>query len=337
MLQRWCFVMMSFGIVFSLLTLGCDDRTCDNAEPDGPIGDQAGQNDIKDAGPPPSCDDSCDEEPTESEKDGGPLSEAAYKVLLSTGIFVKEAALFTTTYHEGYNLNFEITEDQARSLLPTNLTPVPLKLLETDPEPAYYLSWYMAVLDPVESSYSITRIDLFTYAKNQNGELALQFVSSFMGVPEAIGSDESVLALFKEIFDFFARDSRTGEAAYPHYYTESLIADHDTFKLIYEDSTIEASACEPLTVGERFTSEFVAANSQIYRNEIDKNVNYFNQSFINVNVETRNPDCITHKNLKGFHPLLENLKSIHFYGSKDKDIVWYYEMCTDDDCGSPFD
>jgi tRNA(Ile2) C34 agmatinyltransferase TiaS len=70
---------------------------------------------------------------------------------------------------------------------------------------------------------------------------------------------------------------------------------------------------------------------------IDKNVNYFNQSFISAEVETRNLDCVVSENLAGFHPLLRDLRSVHFYGSKEKKITWYYEMCSADDCGNPFE
>ncbi|MCU0665061.1 MAG: hypothetical protein MUC50_22400 [Myxococcota bacterium] len=273
---------------------------------------------------------------TDSDVHSGPLSEAAYQALLASGILVQEADVFTTSYHEGYNLNFEITQDQARSLLPENLTPVKMKILASDPEPLYYLSMYMAVLDSNESPFSFTRIDLFTYAANESDELALNFVSSFMSMPDAITSNEELFNLFKEMFDFFALDSQTGKPAYPHYYTDTLFADHDTFNFAFNESYIKLSACEPVTQNERLASEFVMANSQIYRTAIDKNVNYFNQSFINAKVETRNLNCVEYKNLGGFHPMLKDLRSIQFYGSKDKKITWYYQMCTKDDCTSPF-
>jgi hypothetical protein len=36
-------------------------------------------------------------------------------------------------------------------------------------------------------------------------------------------------------------------------------------------------------------------------------------------------DNVETGNLEGFHPLCKNLKSIHFYGSKDKPSKWYSE------------
>jgi hypothetical protein len=68
------------------------------------------------------------------------------------------------------------------------------------------------------------------------------------------------------------------------------------------------------------------ANSQIYRNSHDKNVNFFNQRFIDANIRLLELDGIETKNLEGFHPLCKNLKSIHFYGSKDKPAKWYIEV-----------
>ncbi len=255
-----------------------------------------------------------------------------------SGLYVEAGQVFTTSYHEGYNLNFEITLSEAQSLLPEGFTPLALRIIESDPLPYYYLSWYMAVLDSDEGE-PVTRIDLFTYATDPEGEPALQFVSSYISVPDML-IDLGMMAMFKEIFDFFARDSATGLPAYPHYYTETLTADHDTFSLEYEGSFIQSSPCAPVSPTGTFTREFITANSQIYRNAYDKNVNYFNQSFISANVETRSidPACLSYGNLEGFHPMLSgaDLKSIQFYGSADKEITWYYQTCSNDYCQDPF-
>lgn len=283
-----------------------------------------------------SDEESTDGKSTDSANNSKIISDSAYQALLAAGILVQEGDVFTTSYHEGYNLNFEITKEQARSLVSENFTPVKIKILESESEPLYYLSLYMAVLDSNDSPFSFTRIDLFTYIENESGELALHFVSSFMSMPETITGNPDIWSLFKEMMEFFARDSQTGKPAYPHYYTETLVADHDTFNFAFNDSFIKLSACDPLTENERLSLDFVMANSQIYRTAIDKNNNYFNQSFINAKVETRNLNCVEYKNLDGFHPMLKDLKSVQFYGSKEKKISWYYEMCTNNDCTNPF-
>ena len=130
------------------------------------------------------------------------ISDAAYESLVAAGIFVEEGAIFTTSYYEGYNFNFEISEEQAHSLLPDNLAPIKIKILESDPEPRYYLSWYMAVVDAGEAGMNITRIDLFTFAERENGELSLYFVSSYMDVPQAFREDPAVFAVFGTSISF---------------------------------------------------------------------------------------------------------------------------------------
>ncbi len=278
------------------------------------------------------------------------LSPLAYQALLLSGLFVKEGEIFTTKYHEGYNLNFEISEAQAQSLLPPGFTPTPLQIIEGDPDDAtYYLSFYMAVLKPVGGIEPVTRIDLFTYGEDLDNEPTLMFVSSYISVPQSL-IDLGMLDVFHEIFDFFARDSATGLPAYSHYYTETLTANSDNFNLVYPDNpepgtdaipsiglTPNCGYAAPSLTG-NFTLEFIVANSQIYRNGYDKNVNYFNQSFISANVETRNLACVEHSYLAGLHPMLDiaNLKSVQFYGSPDEEITWYYETCTYNVCKNPF-
>ena len=310
----------------------CDQQNGDSTDPEIPTEEEMDSDRTLSS----DSEGSTDDPDVDSDDESKILSDAAYESLVAAGIFVEEGAIFTTSYHEGYNFNFEISEEQARSLLPDNLAPKKIRILESDPEPRYYLSWYMAVVDASAAGMNITRIDLFTYAERDNGELSLYFVASYMDVPQAFREDPAVFAVFKEMFEFFARDSQTGEPAYPHYYAESLSADREKFDLVFGDSSIKSRLCKPISVNERFTLDFISANSQIYRTAIDKNVNYFNQSFINAKVETRDPDCIEVKNLTGFHPMLTDLKSVQFYGSKDKKITWYYEMCTNDVCGSPF-
>jgi hypothetical protein len=173
---------------------------------------------------------------------------------------------------------------------------------------------------------AIKRVDIFTYAKDQNGELALFFVSSIMEMPKSFENNWISKQTYKAAMNFFARDSQTGKPSYPHYYTDTLLADKDMFKVKLGDSSIELQNCLPVTKNELFSRDFVMANSQIYRNAVDKNVNYFNQSFINAKVETRDLGCVNYTNLSGFHPMLKNLVSTQFYGSKDKKITWYFEM-----------
>ncbi len=52
------------------------------------------------------------------------------------------------------------------------------------------------------------------------------------------------------------------------------------FELVYGDAFIKATACDSVSTDERFSLDFIAANSQIYRTEVDKNVNYAYWGFI---------------------------------------------------------
>ncbi len=266
------------------------------------------------------------------------LSSMAWFALNQSGLLMEKGEIFKTSYNEGYYLNFEITETQAATLLPEGFAPLQIKITETDEE-LFYLSWYMAVLESADGP-TVNRIDLFTYVTDPEGETALYFVSSYISLPEEFQNLPGMEKAFKEIFDAFGRDSASGEPAYPHYYTDTFSVDKDTFNLAYEDASIEISTCDPVSPTGKLTLEFIIANSQIYRTAYDKNNNYFNNSFISANVETRSmdPSCLTYTNLEDFHPMLSrsNLKSIQFYGSADKTITWYYESCSNNVCGSPF-
>ena len=113
------------------------------------------------------------------------LSNMAWLALNQSGLLVEKGDIFTTSYNEGYNLNFEISETQAASLLPPDFTPLAISIIETD-TPRYYLSWYMAVLDSSGLAPTVNRIDLFTYATDPEGELALHFVSSYISMPKSL-------------------------------------------------------------------------------------------------------------------------------------------------------
>ena len=132
--------------------------------------------------------------------------------------------------------------------------------------------------------------------------------------------------MYRRIMDYFARDSRTKKPSYPHYLTQKITAKNDSFQCYYNDSCIESEKIVLLPGTEQFDDIFVLANSQIYRNDLDKNVNYFNQRFITAPIRRIDLASISSKNLSGFHPLCKNLASAHIYGSKEKPSTWYFEI-----------
>lgn len=253
--------------------------------------------------------------------------EMGYTLLLKLFMAMQKETLFTLDYRAGYNLNFRVTEEELRELLPDNLVPLKLKLLESDPQEQYYISWYLAGLGS-ESITTINRLDVFTYITDENGDMGLYFLSGVMQMPNFIRRFGFTRAMYEELLEFLARDSLTGKAAYPHFYADTFVASKDEMSIHLGDSFIEFKDCSIELPNEQFSMDFILANSQIYRTARDKNTNYFNQSFIKANVEMRAQDCIQTNNIEFFHPLLkmENLDSVHFYGSDDKDITWYFEM-----------
>ncbi len=181
-------------------------------------------------------------------------------------------------------------------------------------------------MDTDESEQNLERVDLFTYATDENDEFCLFFISCIMELPDMVKKNKFSQKIFSTLFDFFARDSRTHKAAYPHYYTQKVKAKPDSFVVKYNNSTIETKAWKALSDGEQFDRTFVLTNSRIYRNGIDKNVKFFNQRFMNANVKQIDLKTIAAENLQGFHPFCENLVPAHYYGSKDKPSTWYFEI-----------
>ena len=243
---------------------------------------------------------------------------------VKTGILFHEEALFTISYSEGYNINFEISHREAKNLLPDTIEPIKLRIVDSDSDERYYLSLYFAGM---ESQDSIERIDVFTYGMDQKGGRTLYFLSSIMEIPKKYQQNPMTVSILKKVLNYLARDSRTGKPSYPHYFADSIDTDHRTFRLKYHHAEMELENC-PSMKEARFSRMFILANSQIYRNDKDKNTNYFNQSFIDAKVEIRDPSCLNLHGLEIIHPLLlrERLRSVQFYGSQEKQIRWYFEM-----------
>ena len=252
-------------------------------------------------------------------------TSAALDWVIKSGLIMEKADAFTISYSEGYNINFEITIDQALELLPDNIRPIKLKILENEEAPRYYISLYLAGM---ESSDAMERCDVFTYGIDHNDELTMFFLAGIMQLPDMVKSEGIQKDMFEKVLVYMARDSRTGEAAYPHYYSENIFSDADTLIVTYEDAKVELQKCDPATVDNRFSRPFVLVNSQIYRTDIDRNVNYFNQSFINAKVQEKDLNCIKVENPEKFHPMLkkENIRSVQYYGAKNKQVRWYFEM-----------
>jgi hypothetical protein len=254
------------------------------------------------------------------------LAFRAIKWLLRSVMLFGKDTVLKIDYNEGYNFNFEITEEEAQSLLPANLRPLKLKLCRDDDEPTYYLSWYLASMDTMKSGREAQRIDLFTYCLNDEDELSLFFVSCIMEMPEYFDTNAMGKKFYMKIFDYFARDTMTGGVSYPHYFSQRANANQNSFVVELNDSVIKTDEAKRIEGRQHWDLVFIKANSQIYRNSHDKNVNFFNQRFIDAKIQFIDLGNVETRNLEGFHPLCKNLKSIHFYGSKEKPAKWYIEV-----------
>ena len=206
------------------------------------------------------------------------------------------------------------------------MRPLELRLCRDDEEPAYYLSWYLASIDTVKSDKEAQRVDLFTYCVNEEDELSLFFVACIMEMPKFFETRKRGKKFYLRMFDFFARDTRTGGESYPHYFSDRTRADANSFVVELNDSVIKTNRVRRIEERHHWDRVFIKANSQIYRNSHDKNVNFFNQGFIDAKIQFLELEGIETRNLEGFHPLCKNLKSIHFYGNKDKPAKWYIEL-----------
>lgn len=241
-------------------------------------------------------------------------------------------------YYEGFNVNMEITEEQARSLMPSSqFTPVPMKVLNDEDPGVFMLSWYVAVLagNFVGFETQSKRADLFSYAIDPFGELCIVLVGAIMEVPEFLLDNPWLLDLFKQAVEDLALDSRTGTEGYPHFYASTFEITGNGFQIAVGDQTFGISSIECTTPAvSTFSLEFVNANSQAYRSPIDKHVNYFNQDFVDANVLILGEDCLVIENFEAFVEFNPDgmglMHSAQYYGSSEIAISWFFEDVTTD-------
>lgn len=253
------------------------------------------------------------------------LGDLAMSGLLRAAMMFSERNIFSISYFEGYNLNFKISQEEANSLLPDVFTPLKLKILESEGAEQYYLSWYFAKMGAGES---VGRIDLFTYALDKDNKKCLYFLSSIMGIPPWVQNVPIFKKSYEDVMDYLAQDSETGLPSYPHYYTNDIEANKDGFSVSYKDTKVEVKSREPIATDQKLSRDFVLANSRIYRNEHDINENFFNDGFMDADVETWNPEKVEIRNIENLHPSLnpDNLESVQYYGDEHNEIRWYFEI-----------
>mmetsp|Transcript_16382 Transcript_16382/g.18888 ORF Transcript_16382/g.18888 Transcript_16382/m.18888 type:complete len:295 (+) Transcript_16382:111-995(+) len=236
-----------------------------------------------------------------------------------------EKTIFTIDYDGGYNLNFECTYDELKSILPEHLEPVQMKILDNEGDGKYLFSLYCADLDLEGAPVELGRADAFTYVRDQDQKLGLCFISAFVDIS---GMNAMIKAIITTMNSFFGMDPYDYSLGYPHYNAEKIKISDNDFIFNVKDAKIHVSGEENIqSTGNLFHRDFVCANSQIYRGSNGaKNVNFFNQDFIDARVTSWDPKKISLTgNMADIHALCkkENLVSVQHY--KNAGIRWYFE------------
>jgi hypothetical protein len=260
----------------------------------------------------------------------------------------KACCVLSVRYFEGFNLNYEITEEQASPLLPSRqFTPMKLKIVEDSSKHssrrrkrnhgAYLISWYIAVIAVKfgGTEWLIARGDLFTHAFDGSGEPTLILLAALAEVPPALlqfppDAAEAAAQSYKEALESISLDSRTGEPAHPIILGREFNFHDDGFEGYVGDEVFRLqTSCSG--AGESTTSfsrAFIIANSQVFRSPVDRNVNFFNKGFIDAAVRDLPTECLSVEypdSLAALLPTEASLVSVQTYGSKDDAITWHYE------------
>lgn len=250
-------------------------------------------------------------------------------LFLRCSTFFFEKCIFVLDYHGGVNLHFETTEDALREYLPPFLSPIPMHTSKQDETSKYLVSLYTALLH-IEGygnsdSYESNRSDIFTYVRDEEGKTGMYFLTALVDYPE----NSFVRWAMETLYAFFGMCPYTYTLAYPHEEASHISVAKDHLELDYNTAMIRLNNDESkvLAIDQRLSDAFVVANSQIYRgNHGAKNINFFNESFIDASVTVWDPDTVKVENSTDLHPLCVKLVGAESYEGKDgKPIRWYFE------------
>lgn len=293
---------------------------------------------------------------------------------------LSQSDTLSVSYYEGVNVNFLIHKDDAEKLMPySQFTPLILDgthikstnkvswrarglrgeatnntfantSIATTSAVGYYISLYAAKIG-VEINgehHRVGRADIFTYVTDPYGKLSLLIVGCYMEIPKVLQElgevGEVGIEHYKQLITDLAPDSRTGKEAYPHFLVEEfnftdngLIMSGGDLK-DDESIVLDVTSCDGSEAS--FTKQFVNANSIAWRGPVDKNVNFFNQDFIDVPVQAYKVDDVCESaqqigHLRKQIPSSAQLESIEAYGSSDEAIVWKYDDVISTE-GTPF-
>lgn len=245
-------------------------------------------------------------------------------MFLRFNAFFLEKTIFTIDYGGGFNLNFECTREEIKKVLPKHLEPVPMKILEGD-NAKYLFSLYCADLNMKGAPIDLGRADAFTYVRDKDNMLSLCFVSAFIQYPRG---NKMLKSLITNMNKFFGMDPYDYSLGYPHYDAEKIHISDNEFIMQVEGARIRVSGEENIqSKGNLFHRDFLSANSQIYRGANGaKNVNFFNQDFMNASVTSWDPATVVCSgDMNEIHALCsKKLVSVQHYQNAGG-IRWYFE------------
>jgi len=189
----------------------------------------------------------------------------------------------------------------------------------------------------------VGRGEVTTYAINPDGDPSLIVLAAFIEVPAIFQLDESRLRAYKDSVENSALDSRTGQVAYPHYFVFKFHIHDDGIHLsggdLIDDSIIiqlDRNRIDCEQSSSKFSRDFVATSTLVYRSPVDKIVNFFNKNLIDANIQELAVDIacyesLAYDSLLKFIPHSAKLDSIQQYGLNDEAIRRYYEVITSSD------
>ena len=279
-------------------------------------------------------------------------------VLLRMGMALHEKSVFCIDYGGGFNLHFECTHDELRRAIPNpNLTPIPMRIVDgddLDKEPRYLVSVYAAnTNNPQDGDTSVhlqdtgdkigNRADVFTYVRDKSGKTGLVFLSAMVRYPQ----DPNGKAFLETLMHFFGMDPTNYQVGYPHHSAEFISLLPQQFHLKFKSAEIKIgnantttqdddddkikknpTAKDPnvLATDARLHRDFCNANSQIYRGPNGaRNVNFFNQDFMDASVTCWDPQKAVATNTTDIHPLCRKLVAVQSYRDPQTMIRWYFE------------
>jgi len=233
---------------------------------------------------------------------------------------------YKVDYELGIMINYEVSKEAVAPYVHAPLTPISLKMLDTDKEEKYYVSLYLAICGMNDSSQRQSRADVFTYIKDERGHPGMLFLSVLCEIPP--GMPKKHIAKFIQMQESFFTDSEgpnAGKCTVPHQEIDSIVMAHEGCTVKMGDTRFESSFKVQGT--HLFHNDFIVANSQIFHNGKDRTVNYFNQEFISAPISDVDLASVNQIATEKFHVLCApgNLASVQKYGDAENPICWYFK------------